>query len=138
MRNDPAIRTARACHKPEPLGWKLVEPIAFVDSRDHPAIQLADVVAGTAAALFTHGLPGCDAIVDSVSRHGHRPYNPAGYGCNLPGKPDCRCERPHDLAKRAERGGDPCENLEAMYHFAEVSWARGDYNLVKAGAQPRR
>jgi hypothetical protein len=43
----------------------------------------------------------------------------------------------YDLAKRAERGGDPYMNLEAMYHFAEVSWARGDYNLIKAGAQPR-
>jgi hypothetical protein len=27
----------------------------------------------------------------------------------------------YDLAKRAERQGVPYENLEAMYHFAEVS-----------------
>jgi hypothetical protein len=37
----------------------------------------------------------------------------------------------YDLAKRAERRGDPYENLAAMYHFAEVSWARGDYALIK-------
>jgi hypothetical protein len=37
----------------------------------------------------------------------------------------------YDLAKRAERHGDPYEDLEAMYHFAEVSWARGDYELIK-------
>jgi hypothetical protein len=30
----------------------------------------------------------------------------------------------YDLAKRAERHGDPYENLEAMYHLAEMSWAR--------------
>jgi predicted enzyme involved in methoxymalonyl-ACP biosynthesis len=39
----------------------------------------------------------------------------------------------YDLAKRAERDGDPYENLEAMYHMAEVSWERGDYELIKAG-----
>jgi hypothetical protein len=42
----------------------------------------------------------------------------------------------YDLAKRAERHGDPYENLEAMYHFAEVSWARGDYELIKNGRNP--
>jgi hypothetical protein len=42
----------------------------------------------------------------------------------------------YDLAKRAERHGDPYENLEAMYHFAEVSWARGDYELIRKGARP--
>ena len=30
--NDPGIRRARTKHNPEPLGWKLLEPIAFVDS----------------------------------------------------------------------------------------------------------
>jgi hypothetical protein len=34
--NDPGIRQARMKHNPEPLGWKLLEPVAFVDSRDHP------------------------------------------------------------------------------------------------------
>jgi hypothetical protein len=54
------------------LGWKLLEPVAFVDSRDHPAVQLADIIAGTARMLFAGGLPdGCDAIVDSIARHGH-------------------------------------------------------------------
>jgi hypothetical protein len=42
----------------------------------------------------------------------------------------------YDLAKRAERYGDPYENLEAMYHLAEVSWARGDYELIRKGARP--
>ena len=42
----------------------------------------------------------------------------------------------YDLAKRAERHGDPYENLEAMYHFAEVSWAKGDYDLIKRGRDP--
>jgi hypothetical protein len=136
--NDPAIRRARMKRNPEPLGWKLLEPIAFVDSRDHPAVQLADVVAGTTVALFTNGLPGCDAIVESIGRHGH-PHSIL---------PDMEVIDPatraaavnalivYDLAKRAERHGDPYENLAAMYHFAEVSWAKGDYDLIKNGQKP--
>jgi hypothetical protein len=42
----------------------------------------------------------------------------------------------YDLAKRAERHGDPYENLEAMYYVAEVSWAKGDYALNKSGRNP--
>jgi hypothetical protein len=42
----------------------------------------------------------------------------------------------YDLAKRAERHGDPYENLEAMYHLAEVSWAKGEYELIKSGGSP--
>jgi hypothetical protein len=42
----------------------------------------------------------------------------------------------YDLAKRAERHGDPYENLAAMYRIGEVGWARGDYHLVKAGKIP--
>lgn len=136
--NDPAIQRARAYHKPEPLGWKLAEPVAFVDSRDHPAIQLADVVAGTAMVLFTNGLPGCDAIVDSISHHGHAHsilpdmdiINPANRSAAV------NALILYDLAKRAERHGDPYENLEAMYRMAEVSWVRGDYDLIKAGKRP--
>jgi hypothetical protein len=132
---DPGIRQARMKHNPEPLGWKLLEPVAFVDSRDHSAVQLADVVAGTSVALFTNGLPGCDVIVESIGRHGH-PHSIL---------PDMDVIDPatrsaavnalmiYDLAKRAERHGDPYENLAAMYHFAEVSWAKGEYELIKSG-----
>lgn len=137
--NDPAIRQARKKHNPEPLGWKLLEPVAFVDSRDHPAVQLADVIAGTAAMLFTKGLPGCDAIVESIARHGH-PHSilpdmdvidPANRSAAV------NALIAYDLAKRAERHGDPYENLAAMYHFAEVSWARGDYALIKESTSQR-
>jgi hypothetical protein len=131
--NDPGIQRARMKHNPEPLGWKLLEPIAFVDSRNHPAIQLADVIAGTAVALFTDGLPGCETIVKCIARHGHGHsmlpdmdvINPANRSAAV------NALILYDLAKRAERHGDPYENLEAMYHFAEVSWARGDYDLKR-------
>ena len=134
--NDPGIRQSRMKHNPEPLGWKLLEPVAFVDSRDHPAVQLADVVAGTAVALFTNGLLGCDTIADSIGRHGH-PHSIL---------PDMEVVDPatrsaavnalmvYDLAKRAERHGDPYENVQAMYRLAEVSWAKGDFEFFKSGS----
>jgi hypothetical protein len=136
--NDPGIRRARANHNPEPLGWKLLEPVAFVDSRDHPAIQLADVVGGTTAALFTNGLPGCDAIVESIRRHVH-PHSilPDMDVIDLKNRAAAvNALIAYDLAKRAERHGDPYENLEAMYHLAEVSWAKGDVELFKQRHKP--
>jgi hypothetical protein len=33
----------------------------------------------------------------------------------------------YDLAQRAESGKDPYVDLAAMYHLAEVSWAKGDF-----------
>jgi hypothetical protein len=119
-------------------GWKLLEPVALVDSRDHPAVQLADVIASTAFTLFSKGLPGYDAIAESIGRHGH-PHSilpdmdvidPANRSAAV------NALIVYDLAKRAERYGDPYENLEAMYHLAEVSWARGDYELIRKGARP--
>ena len=113
--NDPAIRRARANHSPgTAVGWKLAEPVAFVDSRDHPAVQLADVIAGTAMALFANGLPGSEAIAESIGRHGH-PHSilpdmdiidPANRSAAV------NALIVYDLAKRAERHGDPYENLE--------------------------
>jgi hypothetical protein len=37
----------------------------------------------------------------------------------------------YGLATRAERQADPYENLEALYHQAEVKWAQGEYSLTK-------
>jgi hypothetical protein len=130
--NDPAISRARMNRRPEPLGWKLLEPVAFVDSRNHPAVQLADVVAGTAVAFFSNGLPpGCEAIVDSIARHGHDHSILPDMDIIDPKTRSAAVNALilYDLAKRAERHGDPYENLEAMYHFAEVSWTKGDFKI---------
>lgn len=51
--NDPGIKRTRMMHQHEgPLGWRLAVPISLVDSRDHPAVQLADVIAGTTVACL--------------------------------------------------------------------------------------
>lgn len=127
---DPAIKRARLMGHREPLGWKLLEPIDFDDSRNHPALQLADVIAGTAVAIATHGLPpGFEETGESLDRH-------ALADSILPNLDVIDLSNRSaavnalilfDLAKRAERHADPYENLVEMYHAAEVSWARGDF-----------
>lgn len=137
--NDPVIRRARMKRNPEPLGWKLLEPVAFVDSRNHPSIQLADVIAGTTVALFSNDpLPGCEAIAENISRHGH-PHSivPDMDVIDLANRSTAvNALIAYDLAKRAERHGDPYENLAAMYRMAEISWVRGDFDLIKEGKRP--
>ena len=46
-KNDAAIRRAQNLMPGGPLGWETAEPIRFVDSRAHPSVQLADVIAST-------------------------------------------------------------------------------------------
>lgn len=127
--NDPGIRRARSRNPSTPLGWKQLEPIAFVDSRSHLAIQLADIVAGTAAALFA-GQPYSDLgmAANSIAKHG------------LPESmmPDLEIVDPstrqamvnsiilYGLADRAEAGENPYKDLEAIYRAAEVSWVKGE------------
>ena len=70
--NDPVIRSARMNHNPEPLGWRPERPVAFVDSRDHPAMQLADIIAGAAVSGFTNEWPpGWEPIAEDIAKHVH-------------------------------------------------------------------
>ena len=128
--NDPGIKRARAFHPAERLGWKLAEPIAFVDSRNCPAVQLADVVAGAMASIASNGFPAeTREVGEMVIRHG----NPHSL------MPDLDLIDPknrsaavsalilYDLAQRAERGRDPHHGLAEMYHQAELAWVRGEF-----------
>ncbi len=128
--NDPGILRARANHTSERLGWRLLEPIAFVDSRNHPAVQLADVIAGTLVAIAANDFPPeFRPVAEMISRHVH-PHSIM---------PDMEVVDPsnrsaavnalivYDLAKRAERHGNPYEGLTEMYRQAELAWVRGEF-----------
>ena len=138
---DPGIRRARDNGHTGSLGWKLSRPIAFCDSRSHPAVQLADVIAGTGVALASYALPkGPGVIVESMLRH-------ALADSILPDMdivdPSTRPAAVNalilfDLAKRAERGGDPYFGLAEMYRQAEISWVKGDYSLSARPPGPQR
>jgi Protein of unknown function (DUF3800) len=132
-KNDPAIKRARLMGHKEPLGWKLSEPVKFVDSRDHPAVQLADVVAGVAVACLVNGVPeGFGDAFERLRRH-LLPDTilPDEDIIDLDQRvPAVNYLMLYDLAERAERCGDPYANLAETYRAAEVSWARGDFKAV--------
>ncbi len=127
---DPGIRRARMKHNPERMGWRLLEPIAFVDSRNHPAIQLADVIAGTMVAIVANDFSSesrtiGEMIMDHVHPHSIMPdmevIDPSTRSAAV------NALIVYDLAQRAERHRDPYEHLAEMYHQAELSWVRGEF-----------
>jgi hypothetical protein len=128
--NDPAIKRARLMGHEGQLGWKYAKPIRFVDSRDHPAVQLADVFAGTAVACLSNGAPvGFEATVERIQRHVLPDTILPDYDII-----DLKQRAPavnylmlYGLAERAERGADPYANLAEIYHAAEVSWAKDEF-----------
>lgn len=128
--DDPGIRRARENHSSERLGWRLLEPVAFGDSRDHPAIQLADVVAGTMASVVANEFPPeCQQVGELILRHAHPHSIMPDMEVVDPSNrsPAVNALMAYDLAMRAERGGDPYEHLAEMYHQAELSWVRGEF-----------
>ena len=52
-----AVARVEALFGERVLGWELERPIEFVDSRAHPSVQLADILAGTAMSCCSNGLP---------------------------------------------------------------------------------
>lgn len=129
---DAGIRRARIMGYTDPLGWRLVDPVTFVDSRNHPAIQLADMIAGAAVTGLVTGIPeGFDGVMESIQRHMLRDTILPDFDIiDLKQRSSAvNYLVLYDLALRAERKADPYTNLAEMYHAAEVSWAQGDFQL---------
>ena len=145
--NDPGIRRARNSHSSgERLGWRLLEPVAFGDSRDHAAIQLADVIAGAMVAIVTNDFPPeFRTVGEMMMRHVHpHMLMPDMEIINRSNRSAAvNAVIVYELAKRAERQADPHEGLAEMYHQAELAWVQGDFkrfNRTRAetGALGRR
>jgi hypothetical protein len=130
--NDPGVRRARLMGYSERLGWKFAGPIAFVDSQQHPAIQLADIIAGTTVAVVSKDFPPeLSDIGTTLGRH-------LLQDTVLPDmdvvNPENRSARVNSiilygLATRAERQANPYEALREIYHTAEVAFACGELRL---------
>jgi hypothetical protein len=129
--DDPGIKRARMMHEHQgPLGWRLAEPVAFVDSRNHPAVQLADVIAGTTVACLIRGFPeGFDKTAERIKNHMLKDTMLPDFDII-----DWKKRAPainsivlYGLAQRAERGDDPNQNLADIYRMAEVSWDRSPF-----------
>jgi hypothetical protein len=129
--NDPGIFRARKKGHKGPLGWKLGHPVVFTDSEQHPAIQLADIIAGAAVAMFRGKLPpDCGAIAASIARHAMDESILPDFEIVNPANREAAVNALilYGLATRAERRANPYENLAALYRAAEAAWVCGDFN----------
>jgi Protein of unknown function (DUF3800) len=127
---DPGIRWGREIHGIQRLGWRLLEPITFGDSRNHPAIQLADVIAGATVDIAAKDFPpDYRPVGEMIARHVHPHSILRDMEVIEPSSRSAAVNAliVYDLAKRAERQGDPYELLAEMYHQAELSWVRGEF-----------
>jgi len=122
--NDPGIVRARNLGHTDSFGWQLVEPVSFVDSKEHPAVQLADMIAGTAIWISSKGCPdGFEAVAEKMwgsLLHSILPDREAIDPTNRQARVNYLIL--YDLAQRAEKGEDPYLNLEEMYLIAEATW----------------
>ncbi|WP_298813271.1 DUF3800 domain-containing protein [uncultured Roseibium sp.] len=64
--NDPAVLRAGALFGQKNLGWRQKAPVCFGDSRNHPSIQLADIIASAVVYCFSRGLPEGFAQAGSI------------------------------------------------------------------------
>ena len=65
-----AIARAEILLGAEGLGWEMARPIEFVDSRAHPSVQLADILASTAVYCYSNGLPDGMAATGEIMDRG--------------------------------------------------------------------
>ncbi|KQT33683.1 hypothetical protein ASG29_06635 [Sphingomonas sp. Leaf412] len=132
--DDPALQRARRMASGgAPLGWSLARPIDFDDSRNRPALQIADLVAGTAGAVGSGrtATRGLEEHLELIDRH----LNPHAM------LPDYSVVRPqlrgpmvnwvvlYGLGERASRGEDPYHLLREVYEEAERAWDAGELRV---------
>lgn len=129
--NDPAINRMRRMNVEQRLGYSLEREVEFVDSRSHPAVQLADLVASTTVSIVSRGMPyGFEATSDSIDRHALKNHSvmPDSEVVDLDQRaPMVNYVVMYGLAKRAEVKADPYAGVEELYRLAETAWVRGDF-----------
>jgi hypothetical protein len=136
---DPIILRAQAMmENRETLGWRMARPVSFGDSRDHPALQIADIVAGAGTAVASSpGDPALREITEALMPHLHPhtvmpDFEHADFSSNREAAVNWLIL--HHLAERAEQGADPREGLAEVYRAAEISWVKGEWAELNRGA----
>ena len=132
---DPTILRARELGHDGKLGWQFAKPIEFVDSRDHPAVQIADLVASTATRVFSRGLPeGFEATVEILNEGMLRDsIFPDWDVIDLKHREAAvNYLILYELATRADRRANPLLDIEGWYRTAEASWTRGEFRFPEA------
>jgi hypothetical protein len=129
--NDPGILRARDKGSTQEFGWKYASRPSFVDSRDHPAIQLADVIAGAANFVAGGHMRGESRLGSLILNHGLRHCIVPDAAIVDPGTREAAVNAAmlYRLAWKAEQRLDPHDNLEQEYKYAEAQWDSGAYRL---------
>jgi hypothetical protein len=106
------------------LTWNMAKPISFVSSLEHAAVQLADLVAGTAVAVAaSQGDETYHQLAEAIQPH-------LSEECILPDFDIIDLagdEAPvnmfvlEELANRADRGMDPLVGMEEVYAVAKAT-----------------
>ena len=124
--DDPGIRRVREMGgSAEGYGWVLDRPIVFGDSRNHPALQVADLIAGAASRVVNQDPTASDqALRESLQRHVHKhsimpDFDHVRLGTR---EVDVNWLVLMELGERASRGDDPYAGLAEFYWAAERTW----------------
>jgi hypothetical protein len=122
MINRPDTVHLEAFGKRRSLTWNMSKPIAFASSDSHAGVQLADLIAGTTAAVPEAGQELRD-IGERIHPHLHEDCILPDFDVvDLDGE-----EAPvnwlvlEELASRADRGDDPLTGMEAVFEIAKQS-----------------
>jgi hypothetical protein len=123
---DPGIRRSQAKGRTTGMGWTYARPPRFVDSKHHPSVQLADIVAGASVFAMQPGTAD-PAIRSLVIVH--------ALDESIVPRPDCVDPTSREasvnaailyrLAWKAQQGLNPYVGLKEDYAFAEAGWDTG-------------
>lgn len=124
--DDPGIRRALdVSSKDEAFGWTFAQAIAFGDSRNHPGLQIADLIAGTASRILTQSSnPGLERVRSAMMRHIHAHSIMPDFDYVKLGtrEVDVNWIVLMELGQRAAKGIDPQAGLADFYAVAEATW----------------
>lgn len=120
MVNRPDVVHVETFGKRRTLTWNMSKPLAFASSASHAGIQLADLLAGVAAAVPDGG-PEVTELGRRIEGHFHEDcISPNFSVIDLDGDkaPVCWLVL-EELATRADNGEDPLEAMDVYFEFAK-------------------
>ncbi|WP_309668010.1 DUF3800 domain-containing protein [Tabrizicola sp.] len=128
---EAAIDRAKALFGHHELGWEFEKPLEFVDSRAHPSVQIADILASTTVHCFSNGLPdGMEATGEILDAGMLKDSIFPDFDRVDLGKKEAMVQYAvlYELAATAEGRGTGAP-IEVYYELAEQGVASGDLSF---------
>ncbi len=124
MINRPDAVHVDAFGKKRALTWNMTKPFEFASSKNHPGVQIADLIAGVTCAL-----PLAETRLE-YREFGKKVSPHLNEDCILPDMTviDLQTDEAMvnwfalmELADRADRGADPLDGMEFVYEYAKAT-----------------